>query len=629
MVKINFKTLKFIFFVFLLLVGLNARSQSGSIFTFVNTSYNNLDIQQKTNYQILKQHTNIDTIYFGSINQLSIVQDSGKVVVDLPFLTCSHLVYNARQVTYSADSNYKWYGEIIISEGTTKMDTCFNGSLWLVNNIRENGAVGLLTVEDDNYQIYELGSGLLAFCKLKPGFENQFCGTVGEPKEKPTGIDDEDCVDNSLRILVLYSPAAQQLSTNITGLANLCISQTNSILNNSEVYAADVTLAGVELLPNFVENTALGDMNANINSLVGNSIAQGLRIAYQADAVVLLVSNVFTQYNGMSATIGAADYNAYAMVDITDAANNHFTFAHEIFHLLNARHLGDLEGTYNHGREFYKWSFNWFNGFFYKNKTYRTFMCPPKNKVTFVPHLSNPNVKYNNIKTGNINYSYNAKKVNEWLSIVPNYYISNLGLYANIHVNTYTIQSQTPFELLCNKGAKAYVTPHCGKSPYSHTWYESLDGINYYYAATGSNFNLPQSVGTTFFKVITTDADNNTVTNYGSYYFGCGESTEFMETATKPGPVIGDSDMQRVWTVSPNPINSEFAIQYSSAANEQIQIALYKINGKALEYWERNVLKGNGSIALQLGAKYPAGTYILSVKGKTIEQHFKLVIAHE
>lgn len=112
--------------------------------------------------------------------------------------------------------------------------------------------------------------------------------------------------------------------------------------------------------------------------------------------------------------------------------------------------------------------------------------------------------------------------------------------------------SPPPFELLCDKGATAIAGATCGTPPFTHDWYESMNGLSYGYAGTGATWNVSQSPDTTFIKLVTTDADNHTATTYGQAYFGCGEAV-----APPSGTMNARQDMEdtgsAAYSVSPNP----------------------------------------------------------------------------
>ncbi len=61
-----------------------APAQTVSLLDDLNITFNDLDSAQKSNCEKLKANPDITDIRFASINALSAVEDSGRVIIDLP-----------------------------------------------------------------------------------------------------------------------------------------------------------------------------------------------------------------------------------------------------------------------------------------------------------------------------------------------------------------------------------------------------------------------------------------------------------------------------------------------------------------------------------------------------------------
>lgn len=485
-----------------------ASAQTVSLLDDLNMTFNDLDSAQKSNYEKLNANPDITDIRFASINALSAVEDSGRVIIDLPYLDCPGLVFNAREVSYTDDDTYNWYGEILFKEDSARTDTCFNGSLWLSKDARYL-LNGMLIVGGSAYQVFDLGGGILAIGIIGVQQEDvQVCGTKGDGGMRITG-DPEGCSDKKLKVLVLYTQAATSYVNNLNSFASLCIAQANGILHNSQVYK-NVELAGVAVLSGFIENTQ-ETMEFNAIALSNNATAQSLRSQYKADAVIMLVDTVFGSTNGVVKTVAPAFADCYGLVAVTKALPIGFVFTHELSHLLGARHFIDNHSnSYDHAYNFSKH----FLGII-PTMTYRTAVHGFTTEHV-IPYLSNPTVTYNGKATGTANKNNNSRKVNENFYTVANFYTEAATLINTIDINMYVLPPPPPpFELLCDKGATAIAGATCGTPPFTHDWYESMNGLSYGYAGTGATWNVSQSPGTTFIKLVTTDADNHTATTYG------------------------------------------------------------------------------------------------------------------
>lgn len=222
------------------------------------------------------------------------------------------------------------------------------------------------------------------------------------------------CVVN---VLVAYTPAAQSAHGDIPALAQLAVDQTNNTYGNSQVTGLSLNLVGT-LAVNYAES---GTMTANrLTDLVRlQDPADGFidqvhaaRSNLGADIVVLMANdldslNVFGEAFAIPATTGTA----FAVVD-WEAAVDNLTFGHELGHLQGARHHNDGATTpyaYGHGS---------CRGWPYK---YRTMMGTATTcQYSRVPYWSNPDVKYNNRKTGDHTDRNNARVLRETACAMSN-----------------------------------------------------------------------------------------------------------------------------------------------------------------------------------------------------------------
>jgi hypothetical protein len=156
----------------------------------------------------------------------------------------------------------------------------------------------------------------------------------------------------TIDVLVAYTSAAQSAAGDINSLITLAITETNDSFVNSNVWAR-VRLVGT-MSVSYNESsrsypTMVSHLAGTSDGFMDNVHAQ--RNATNADVVVLIVNQ--TQYCGYANDIGATAATAFAVVH-HNCATGYYSFAHEIGHLMGARHDPATDPTstpfaYGHG----------------------------------------------------------------------------------------------------------------------------------------------------------------------------------------------------------------------------------------------------------------------------------------
>lgn len=177
-----------------------------------------------------------------------------------------------------------------------------------------------------------------------------------EERRAPKGNEDEDVAmkltgnDCYIRILVGFDNVAGPSLADPIGFALSCIEQTNEIYAASEVNF-EAELAYADIYPDAASediDDALAQWQYEIVEGFDNVFSD--REQFDADFCILITENFDGDYVGLAATIGASYSSAFCVVE-DGAAMDNFSFAHEIAHLMGARHdvYEDGSGDYNHG----------------------------------------------------------------------------------------------------------------------------------------------------------------------------------------------------------------------------------------------------------------------------------------
>ena len=211
--------------------------------------------------------------------------------------------------------------------------------------------------------------------------------------------------DCKIRVLVLYTPEAQSLVSNVKNTILTAVALTNQSFVNSQInYRIELVYAGQT---NYTESGFSTDLSRFRTSGDGYmDEVHSLRNKYSADVCVLLISD--SLYCGLASGIGVSAANAFCAVSTKGTcATTNYSFAHEIGHLLGCRHDPYVDNSST------PYAFG--HGYVNPSNTWRTIMAY-KNACGSCPRLlywSNPNVNYNGEPMGTIANNNNTRVWNE------------------------------------------------------------------------------------------------------------------------------------------------------------------------------------------------------------------------
>lgn len=532
-----------------------------------------------------KLHKSVQYVKIGNLAKIA-NSNKGSIPLQLPGINKS-FVARPTDVEFRSDTNFIWKGEFIKAEGSLTI-ICKDGEIF-----------GHITLDDRVFEIHSFEKGkniLIEFDKEQ--LSKHSCAYLDTIKIETKTVEKAVSVTttrSTVRVLVLYTDAANNAVANINNTASLAVTQMNDALSNSAVNSnLYMSLAGVERIA-FTENR--NDVEGDVANLSTNLTAQNLRNTHQADLVVLLTDgnyqlNYYGQlYDvyGIVRNIGPSIAEAYAIVE-ADQATPKYVFAHETGHLFGGRHHNDPTGTYEHGYHFLTgvWPFR-------KDRT--TIMYA--NPGDYILHYSNPDVEYKNKKTGTTSTNDVARKLRTEAYVVENFrpYTPPLSVY---------ISGPTKGN---NSGTYTWTANvSSGVSPYTYVWHYSLDGYNYTGTlGTSSSITAPLPLDNDLFlRVTVTSSDGQTAVDYHTTInldAGFGEPispkdpllksvTDSTENTNKNIITTNNSESKLEGlsfenplkiSIFPNPITESSTISYFVNSEAIVSLNILDVNGRIIK----------------------------------------------
>lgn len=341
-----------------------------------------------------------------------------------------------------------------------------------------------------------------------------------------------------LRVLVLYTTASKNAHGNIENHIRLAIDEMNqSFLNSGVNYQAELV---------YMEETGYTESNNDELDLQRFTLIDGfmdnvhnLKETYSADVCVLIAE--LTQFCGFAAAIKSCSDRSFCIVHSSCATGN-FTFAHEIGHLIGARHdpSADPSNTpYSYG-----------HGFIGPSNSYRTIMGVASScgNCSRIQWWSNPNLIRNGQPMGTQSTHDNARLLNEYIPNVMSHrpltgirYVTQPDIHTSVGVIYHANKIETLGNLNIPSGfAWGFIA---GNEVLLNSGFETDHGSHFeakIHPQCGISDNEPCNYATSF------DKKNEKVDNYG------------LEYILSPNPVV--SDYFTINFVDDKNINIEFEI---------------------------------------------------------------------
>ncbi len=621
---------KVLFILFILwFSGLNAQKNGNSV---------TLNHDSKLEYKS-SANTNNANSFYKSYNQIKIgnlksIANKNNGIIPLKIQGIRKtLMARPSKIEYISEENYSWHGDFDNVDGYLKI---INKDGLKYGNIKiDNRFFEFQTNKDGQTILFEYDTNLT--------FET-ICGydhSNHEIKNKNfseiqtnTTFATTSTTREQVQVLVLYTDAAENAVTNITGTANLAIEQMNDALENSDV-DAELELS-ISKIINLDFNEESNWINNDIQKLSNDIQVQNLRNQYGGDIVVLLTDGNYYNaysYSGIYRSIGPNNNHAYAIVEADLATSSRYEFAHQIGHLFGGRHDDDPNGSYEHGYEV--------TGFGALNlgKAYTIMTAPIWD--TKILYFSNPNVEYKYSTTGTSTNNV-ALKLKNTASTVSNFRdnFSPLSVFISGPSKGYNAGTYTYNSIVSN-----------GVLPYSYYWEYSYDGINYLGSiGTTPSITIPLPLNNNLILRLTitssdgqTDIDFHSTINLDAIGIGhpkslinidsetissLEKSFEVKKNNTIIDYVVNNNNEQYLSSIAvyPNPINEYTNIAYRVNVNGNVRIIVTNMYGIIVDELV-NMYQLFGSYSIPFNPiNYRKGIYFCKIISPNSVETIKLMV---
>ena len=406
--------------------------------------------------------------------------------------------------------------------------------------------------------------------------------------------------DCKIRVLVLYTQNALS-SPSVSNIKNTiltAVALTNQSFVNSQInYQIELVYAGQT---NYTESGYITDLSRFRTAGDGYmDEVHALRNKYSADVCVLL--SYTTDACGRASEIGATESDAFCLVSAySTCATTHYSFGHEIGHLLGCRHdpSADPDTT----------PFAYGHGYVNPSKTWRTIMA--YGSCTRLQYWSNPNISYGGEPMGTAATHDNTRVWNERSNAIM--------AFRQPDNNVTFTSSDMPNTQFADVIAKQNITT---SGPVN------VNSGNTLSVRAGNNINLQPGfsvqTGAEFSAEIENIDDCEECASNVSNVIIQNVPEEYDEIADVQ--IENKSDFS--CTVYPNSSNEFINITYSLNAEKPLSIELVDIFGKKIETIlpQQNQKAGNYKIQIPV-SDFSTGTYFLTIASSNQARTEKIII---
>lgn len=396
--------------------------------------------------------------------------------LQIPGINCGPLSFEAVDIAYQSEVDYKLYATITANTHCTE----FDGEMMLMAT--ENGKIGYVRVDSLVYEINQLGEAKLLLSKVdERHFENSHCGQSHSTEETPAVIELDKTKSQErtppfgygnckVRCLILYTKAAaDREGSNLMRKIDKAKNQTEQALRNSRVSKNQLS---VEWLgPDSVAFVESDDPSDDIDVIALDSQIRDLRVQQLADVVIVLTNGSYGNLSGKVRQIGPDSARAFALTNVDNMTSGRYTFAHEFAHLFGARHENDPAPGIPHGHSWRR--YKWFG------KKSRSIMHTAGKKPKRVLHYSNPSVSAFGDRTGKTGRRDNAEVLRQGACVVANF----LPEPEFSPFSSYIVGKSR--ECLCQTATFSIRTYGGDPGAVSTKWFTSSNGLDYVLAGDG------------------------------------------------------------------------------------------------------------------------------------------------
>jgi peptidyl-Asp metalloendopeptidase len=333
--------------------------------------------------------------------------------IEIPLTKQLTLLVDKQSAQTNDQGSLVWHGvNHQFSQDTDRRNLQRNETLLIK---RANGITGSVRVNGKLFKIRPLANGIHEIIEVDesampedhPPAEMQILEQTANQSAVINNLNfDQLATQNraatpDIKILVAYTAAANSAVSDMQGLIELAIAETNTGYTNS---AIDATMTLVHTYQvSYSENnfsTDLSYFRTNNDGVMDE--VHGKRDQYGAD-IAVLITNV-NDYCGLASAIGATSSTAFAAV-YHGCATGYYSFGHEVGHLQAARHNPENDPTntpYAFGHGYQYGSGGW--------RTIMAYNCSPS--CTRINWWSNPDKTRNGAAMGTSSSNDNARVLN-------------------------------------------------------------------------------------------------------------------------------------------------------------------------------------------------------------------------
>ncbi len=359
---------------------------------------------QKLN-QIRSRPTTEDIVSLLRLN-LSALQGQ-RASLSLP--NASALTFSRQRFDSINRQNFTWSGSLPGVKGDATI---------VVHN---GNATGTVRSDENLYRIEPVGNGVHALVKVNegrfppehpPSFqEREKRGDVG-PILPNSDRADRKIGPTQISVLVAYTPKAANAVSDILATITLAVAEANTSYRNSGVNI-NLKLAGTMSIDQYDED---GKTLENILAdFVQNDAVKIKRKNVLADLVAVIINN--SDACGLADAIMATAPTAFAII-YYDCATGYYSFAHELGHLMGARHDEQddpLDQPYAYGHGFrHDASPSW--------RTIMAYDCPAGSGCPRLQFWSNPRTSKDQTPMGTVDRNDNARALNQTATTVARFH---------------------------------------------------------------------------------------------------------------------------------------------------------------------------------------------------------------